>query len=152
MKYFDPKGQHTKPIAIFKLKNNTIMKKETRKIKNLNTYTADGTWLDFGTQVDSIEEIEVGMTATIIANDANPAGGVPDGEYVMPDGGIWTFDQGTLKEMIEPEPEEGTETMRSKPRYKSISGKGKPVYLISKGRFMIKVRNPKSPGKPITGI
>ena len=101
------------------------MKTKTRKIKNFDTYTADGTWLDFGTQVDNIKDVDIGMTCTIIANESNPGGGVPDGEYVMPDGGTWTFDKGKLTEMIEPKPEsDGTETMRYKPSYKSIVGKG----------------------------
>ena len=60
--------------------DKTIMKtkKKGTTIKNWSTYAADGTWLDFGDQVNSIEEITPGMTATLISDGANP-GGVPNG-------------------------------------------------------------------------
>jgi len=145
------RGKHTKPIAFFKLKNKTIMKKskvKTRGIKDLTTTTAAGDVLDFGDQVNSIEEIEVGMTAKIIANETNPGGGVPDGEYVMPDRGTWVFVKGTLTEMIEPDPEDEPKTMGS-----NIFGE-KVVYQLIKGRFFVRAQKKisRSPGKPITGV
>jgi len=75
------------------------------KAKMLTTTAADGTVLDFGDQAATIEDVEVGMTATI------EGGGVPDGDLVMPDGGTWVFDNGTLTEMKPPEEEE-TEEMK----------------------------------------
>ena len=113
-----------KAVAKFKLKN-TIMDNQAlnKKIdsrftellkklglakgsraKALTVTAADGTVFDFGDQVESIEEIEVGMTATI-------EGGAPDGEYVMPDGKTFVFTTGTLTEIKEAAEEE-TEEMK----------------------------------------
>lgn len=113
-----------KAVAKFKLKNIVMNTQELDKnidsrftellkklglakgsrAKALTVTAADGTVLDFGDQVESIEEIEVGMTATI-------EGGTPDGEYVMPDGKIFVFATGTLTEIKEAEEEE-TEEMK----------------------------------------
>jgi len=113
-----------KAVAKFKLKNITmntqdfdkkidsrfaaLMKKlglaKGSRAKALTTTAADGTVFDFGDQVESIEEIAVGMTATI-------EGGTPDGEYVMPDGKTFVFTAGTLTEIKEAEEEE-TEDMK----------------------------------------
>jgi len=108
-----------KAVATFKIKNsndNIMNKKELEttidskldsfmdKIKNLFksnnalnvTVTAgDGTVFDFGSQAETTEDIAVGMTATI------EGGGVPDGEYAMPDGRTWVFDNGELTAMNE---------------------------------------------------
>ena len=142
MKY--PKGKHAKPIAFFKLKNKTIMKKskiKTRGIKDLTVTTDNDVVLDFGDQVETIEEVEIGMTATI------EGGGVPDGDFTMPSGEIWTFDQGTLTEKKFPA-EETTETMGP-----NVFGE-KVVYQVIKGRFFARAQKKisRSPGKPITGI
>ena len=113
-----------KAVAKFKLKNTVMNTQELdKKIDNrftellkklglakgsrakaLTITAADGTVFDFGDQVESIEEIEVGMTATI-------EGGTPDGEYVMPDGKTFVFTAGTLTEIKEAEEEE-TEEMK----------------------------------------
>ncbi len=113
-----------KAVAKFKLKNTVMNTQEINKnidskfaelLKKLGlakksraqalTVTAgDGTVLDFGDQVGSVEEIAVGMTATI-------EGGTPDGEYVMPDGKTFVFTAGTLTEIKEAEEEE-TEEMK----------------------------------------
>lgn len=113
-----------KAVAKFKLKNTVMDTQELNKnidskfaellkklglakgsrAKALTVTAADGTVFDFGDQVESIEEIEVGMTATI-------EGGNPDGEYVMPDGKTFVFTAGTLTEIKEAEEEE-TEEMK----------------------------------------
>ncbi len=113
-----------KAVAKFKLKNTVMDTKEldkkidsrfTELLKKLGlakkskaqalTVTAgDGTVLDFGDQIESVEEIAVGMTATI-------EGGTPDGEYVMPDGKTFVFTAGTLTEIKEAA-EEDTEEMK----------------------------------------
>jgi len=113
-----------KAVAKFKLKNTVMDNSELdKKIDNrftdllkklglakgsraqaLTVTAGDGTVLDFGDQVESVEEIEVGMTATI-------EGGTPDGEYVMPDGKTFVFAAGTLTEIKEAEEEE-TEEMK----------------------------------------
>lgn len=69
-----------------------------RNIQALTVTTADGTVLDFGEQVETADEITEGMTATI------QGGGVPDGDYAMPDGATWTFENGTLTAMNAAEP------------------------------------------------
>ena len=71
--------------------------KGSRGINALTITTADGTVLDFGDQVETAEEIEVGMTATL------EGGGTPEGEYPMPDGRTFVFDNGTLTEIKEAE-------------------------------------------------
>ncbi len=113
-----------KAVAKFKLKNTVMDNQEINKnidnkfaellkkiglikgsrAKALTVTTADGTVLDFGDQVESVEEIAVGMTATI-------EGGTPDGEYVMPDGKTFVFTAGTLTEIKEAAEEE-TEEMK----------------------------------------
>jgi len=74
---------------------------------NVTVTTGDGTVLDFGSQAATPEEIAVGMTATIEGGDA------PDGDYVMPDGGIWVFVKGELTEMKEA-PAEDVEALKKK--------------------------------------
>lgn len=113
-----------KAVAKYKLKNIVMDTKEldkkidnrftellkklglakTSKIQALTVTSADGTVFDFGDQAESIEEVEVGMTATI-------EGGAPDGDYVMPDGTTWVFAAGTLTE-IKPAEEEETDEMK----------------------------------------
>jgi hypothetical protein len=114
-----------KAVAKFKFKNTTMNTQDLdKKIDNrftellkklglakgsrakaLTTTAADGTVFDFGDQVESVEEVAVGMTATI------EGGGTPDGEYVMPDGKTFVFTAGTLTEIKEAEEEE-TEDMK----------------------------------------
>ena len=63
-------------------------------VKMLTITAGDGTVLDFGDQVETVEEIEVGMTATI------EGGGTPEGDFVMPDTRTFVFDSsGTLTEI-----------------------------------------------------
>ena len=66
-------------------------------VKALTVTTADSTVLDFGDQIETVEEIEVGMTATL------EGGGSPDGDFTMTDGAVWVFESGALTEMKEPE-------------------------------------------------
>ena len=114
-----------KAVAKYKLKNTIMNTQELDKkidskfaellkkiglvkgsrAKALTVTTADGTVFDFGDQVESVEEIAVDMTATI------EGGGVPEGEYVMPDGRTFVFAAGTLTEIKEAE-EEDTEEMK----------------------------------------
>ena len=103
------------------------MKTETKKIKDMTIYTGDAVLLDFGSQVETIEEIEVGMTATI------EGGGVPDGDYVMPTGAIWTFVKGKLTKKGEPtlDQKAGTQAKVSGLR---LSGRLK-IYATKKNRF-----------------
>ena len=113
-----------KAVAKFKLKNIVMNTQELDKkidsrftellkklglakkprAQALTVTAADGTVFDFGDQVESVEEIAVGMTATI-------KDGTPDGEYVMPDGKTFVFTAGTLTEIKEAEEEE-TEEMK----------------------------------------
>ncbi len=67
------------------------------KAQALTTTAADGTVLDFGDQVETVEEIAVGMTATV------EGGGAAEGDFVMPDGRTFVFDAGTLTEIKEAE-------------------------------------------------
>ena len=64
-------------------------------VKMLTITAGDGTILDFGDQVTSVEEIEVGMKATI------EGGAPPEGDYVMPDGRTFVFAAGVLTEIKE---------------------------------------------------
>lgn len=113
-----------KAVAKYKLKNITMNTQELDKkidsrftdllkkiglvktpgIQALTVTSADGTVFDFGDQAETVEEVEVGMTATI-------EGGTPEGEYVMPDGVTWVFAAGALTE-IKPAEEEETDEMK----------------------------------------
>ena len=75
-------------------------------VKALTVTTADSTVLDFGDQVETVEEIEVGMTATL------EDGGTPDGDLVMTDGSTWVFDSGELTEMKEAEGDDDMEALK----------------------------------------
>jgi len=66
------------------------------QVQALTTTAADGTVLDFGDQVETVEEIAVGMTATV-------DGSAAEGDYVMPDGRTFVFEAGTLNEIKEAE-------------------------------------------------
>ncbi len=74
-------------------------------VKALTVTTADSTVLDFGDQVETVEEISTGMTATL------EGGGSPDGDFTMTDGAVWVFDSGTLTEM---KPAEDVEALKQK--------------------------------------
>lgn len=58
--------------------------------KNLMVQDANGKNLDFGTQIEQVEQIYVGMTA--VYED----GTKPVGEVVMPDGAILVFDENSV--------------------------------------------------------
>lgn len=78
-------------------------------VKALTVTTADSTVLDFGDQVETVEEIEVGMTATI------EGGGTPEGDFPMPDGRTFVFDSsGTLSEIKEAEGDDDVEALKQK--------------------------------------
>ncbi len=101
MKY-PVKGKHNiRPIAIYRHKpNKNIMKKS----KCLTITTIDGITLDFGNQIKTEEDIEVGMTAT--TGDGVPA----EGNFALPEGKTLVFEAGTLVK-IEFLPEETTEAI-----------------------------------------
>jgi hypothetical protein len=118
--------------AIYKPK---IMKTKTRGFKDLTVITDAGTVIDFGEQVAAPEDIKVGMEATIE--------GVPaDGDYVMPNGATWKFENGILTEKgLPPDLLMGPNVF------------GDPVvYMIYKGRFLVRAEPSRSPGKPIMGV
>ncbi len=79
-------------------------------IKALTITAADGTVLDFGDQVETVEEIAVGMTATI------EGGGVPSGDFVMPDARTFVFGDaaGTLTEIKEAEGDDDVDALKAK--------------------------------------
>ena len=80
--------------AISKGHNSLLDKlKGLFKAQALTITAGDGTVLDFGDQVETVEEIAVDMTATI------EGGGTPEGDFVMPDGRTFVFDAGTLTEI-----------------------------------------------------
>ena len=76
------------------------------KAQALTVTTADSIVLDFGDQVETVEEIETGMTATI------EGGGVPDGDLTMTDGAVWVFESGTLTEMKPMEEDDDMEALK----------------------------------------
>ena len=74
------------------------------EIKALTVTAGDGTVLDFGDQIESEDQIDVGMSATI------EGGGTPEGNYVMPDGSTLVFESGTVTEIIPADSSEDNET------------------------------------------
>jgi len=70
-------------------------------IKMLTITAADGTVLDFGDQVKTADQIAAGMTAKLAD------GGVPSGDYPMPDGKVFVFD--TAGKLSEIKPGETTD-------------------------------------------
>ncbi len=160
MKY-PTRGKHSiRPIAIYK---PNIMKKS----KNLAITTIDGIILDFGDQIKTEEDIEIGMTAT--TGDGIPA----EGNFALPDGKTLVFEAGTLVK-IEFLPEETTETMRiaalkirneiyhwipEKKRFMRVCAGvrlGGKLYVPGKnGKFNTLAKDQRisrSPGKPVLGI
>lgn len=107
---------------------------KTRKIKDVTITTTDGVVLDFGDQASTIEEIAVGMTATI------EGGAVPEGSYTMNDGSIWVFAEGVLTDKGSP-----TSNSKSSPKIKFIRSHGRLKIIAKKGFSRV-------PGKPILGI
>ena len=78
-------------------------------VKALTVTTADSTVLDFGDQVETVEEIATGMTATL------EGGGTPEGDFPMPDGRTFVFDSsGTLSEIKEAEGDDDVEALKQK--------------------------------------
>ena len=65
-------------------------------IKNLILQDVNGVELDFGDEIETQEQIEVGTTATV---DGAPA----SGEFTMSDGTIYTFEAGAITEITPPE-------------------------------------------------
>lgn len=68
-------------------------------IKPVNVLIKDVEGKELEFSVDSAEEIEVGVTATV-------DGAAASGEYTMSDGTVYVFEGGTLTEIKEPEPDE----------------------------------------------
>ena len=76
------------------------------KPKNLTVQDVNGNELDFGESVQTPEQIAVGVTATVGGNPAN-------GDYAMPDGTVYVFENGTLTEIKAPESDEEMEALKS---------------------------------------
>ncbi len=51
-------------------------------------------WIDFGPEVKSIKDVKLGCQATIL-----PGGDLPNGDFTMPNGEIWSFINGELVSM-----------------------------------------------------
>jgi ATP-dependent protease ClpP protease subunit len=66
--------------------------------KNIVLQDVNGVELDFGSEIETKEQVQVGSTATA---NGEPA----DGEYVMVDGTVYVFVSGELTEIKEPEQE-----------------------------------------------
>ena len=71
-------------------------------VKNMVLQDVNGTELDFGESIQTVEQIVVGVTAT-----AN--GTAASGEYVMEDGTVYVFENGTLSEIKATEMDETAE-------------------------------------------
>ena len=84
------------------------------KIKDMSIYTGDAILLDFGSQANAPEDIEIGMTAVI------EGGGAPEGEYVMPDGVVLVFVAGAVTE-IKPAEAEGETVEALKAKIKELT-------------------------------
>jgi len=69
-----------------------------KSVKNLVVQDVNGDGLDFGDEIETVEQIAVGNTATVNGEPANK-------EHVMPDGVIYVFEAGTLMEIKEAEAE-----------------------------------------------
>ena len=70
--------------------------------KNIVLQDANGAEIDFGAEVETAEQIAVGLSATI---DGAPA----EGSHVMPDGRTFVFEAGVLTEIQEAQAGEGEE-------------------------------------------
>jgi ATP-dependent protease ClpP protease subunit len=73
-----------------------------KPVKNIMIQDVNGTEIDFGENVTTVEEIAVGDTATVNGEPAN-------GEYVLEDGSVYIFEAGALMEIREPETQEENE-------------------------------------------
>jgi vacuolar-type H+-ATPase subunit I/STV1 len=67
--------------------------------KNLVIQDVNGIEIDFGDEVETSDQIQVGSTATV---DGSPA----EGEYTLSDGTVYVFEGGSITEIREPEGEE----------------------------------------------
>jgi len=81
-------------------------------VKALTVTDANGAELDFGEDVENVEDIEVGLKGVTV--DGKNA----DGDYVMPSGETYVFEAGELKEMKpaadpEEDPESDTEEVEN---------------------------------------
>lgn len=70
--------------------------------KNIVIQDVNGVELDFGSEVETKEQIKVGDTATAAGNPA-------EGEFTLNDGTVYVFEGGELKEIKEPEEETSAE-------------------------------------------
>jgi len=75
------------------------IKKLFSPVKNIVLQDVNGTELDFGNAIETPEQIQVGSTATV---DGSPA----QGEYVMEDGTVYTFEAGAIVEIQIPAEED----------------------------------------------
>jgi len=101
--------QELNAVAYYKFKNDDKMNEEVEKKigtiesllnkivafvrpKSLMIQDVDGNELDFGAEIEDAAQIAIGDTATVAGAPAN-------GDYVMPDGSVLVFENGTLQEM-----------------------------------------------------
>ena len=75
-------------------------------IKNLIIQDVNGVELDFGDEIETQEQIEVGSTATV-------DGVAATGDYTLADGTVYTFEAGAITEITPPEGDEGNEEMEN---------------------------------------
>lgn len=70
--------------------------------KNIVIQDVNGAELDFGSEVETKEQIKVGDTATVVGAPA-------EGDYTLNDGTVYVFEGGALVEIKEPEEETSAE-------------------------------------------
>jgi len=111
---------------------------KTMKIQDLTITTGTAEILDFGEQVENVEDIAVGMSAKILADPlAGTPEKIPEGDYVMITGAIWSFSKGTLTKMGAP-----TQDLKA-------GGQRKVSGLILKGHLLLyATKKNRTPGIP----
>jgi len=75
------------------LKIGTAIDKILPRAKSLVVADVNGAELDFGAEITDVSQIQVGVKATVGGSPAN-------GKYVMPDGSILVFAEGSLTEIM----------------------------------------------------
>lgn len=76
--------------------------KMLKPVKMLILQDVNGVELDFGSEIETPEQITIGVSATV---DGSPAAG----EYTMPSGEVYVFESGNLNEIKMPENSENEE-------------------------------------------
>jgi hypothetical protein len=110
-------GKEIKPL----INNDNMNEQETKKLdgiadklnaikdklfpskpKNLVLQDVNGTEIDFGDEIETSDQIQIGSTATV-------DGAAAEGEYTMSDGTVYVFEAGSVTEIREPDDEETTD-------------------------------------------